>query len=40
MDDELHEKGYSVVIDIAHLMIAEYEDKLSRLTMFLGDKSR
>ncbi len=37
MDDVLRAKDYSEAIGIAHLMMAEYEEKLPRLTKFLGD---
>lgn len=37
IDDVLHAKDYSEAIGIGHLMMAEYEEKLPRLTKFLGD---
>ncbi len=37
MDDVLHAKDYSDAIGISHLMMAEYEEKLPKLTKFLGD---
>jgi len=37
MDDVLRAKDYSDAIGISHLMMAEYEEKLPKLTKFLGD---
>lgn len=37
MDDVLSAKDYSEAIGISHLMMAEYEEKLPKLTKFLGD---
>ncbi|MGD9596229.1 MAG: IS256 family transposase [Wolinella sp.] len=37
IDDVLHAKDYSEAIGIAHLMMAHYEEKMPRLTKFLGD---
>lgn len=37
VDDVFHAKDYSEAIGIAHLMMAHYEEKLPKLTKFLGD---
>jgi len=37
MNDILRAKDYTEAIGIAHLMMAEYEERLPKLTKFLGD---